>query len=173
MAPGEPTPRPPRASQPGVPPLHPSPAVISTPSCPPCAVWCLQSHPAWGWQQMECFSLKMPPLLPSWGFSRFRVQPCQEVNQPSLEPAPGRGGRRGGTRRGRSVSAEGENSTAALSSEPFLGCRPTWFAEAGWEGGWVGGSFSPPCSSSQGIRTSPASAVTGKSHSISRKESKV
>lgn len=66
----------------------------------------------------------------------------------------------------------GKHRTAALSSKPFR-CKPTWFAEAGWEGGQVGGSFSSPSSSSQCVRTGPASAVTGKSRSISRKESKV
>lgn len=81
--------------------------IFHTPVLPVCSLASAVS--SWmGLAANRVFFCKDAPLLPSWGFSRFRVQPCQEVNQPSLEPAPGRGRKEGGTRRGTYGSAEGE-----------------------------------------------------------------
>lgn len=108
-------------------------------------------------------------LLPLRRFSKLQVQPCQEVNQPSLEPAPL--GKEGGHLR----EWEGGNSGRQPSLRQSLwGVNPPSLLQAGWEEELVGGPFSPPRkSSSQCVRTGPASAVTGKSRSISKRESKV
>lgn len=72
-------------------------------------------------------------LLPLRRFSRLQsAAACQEVNQPSLEPAPlGKGGAPMGVGRG-------QRRTAAFSQAKPLGCEPTQFA-AGRLGGGAGG----------------------------------